>query len=110
MIKTTKETFQRDQENLIVTKRQDNGYNVTNLRTFKMYAVTKTGSAIHCTCPDHIYRNRICKHMRAVREAWTAQQEARAIQKANQERTRMIIETVKKNGGDAGHWEKKIAA
>jgi len=110
MIKTTKETFKKDQENLIVNRRNGGGYNVSNLRTLKMYVVIRTDGKVTCTCPDHIHRNRTCKHMIAVKEAYLAQQEARAIQKANQERTRLLVETIRGNGGDAGYWERQMLA
>lgn len=62
-----KEKYNQDKANFIIVKTAD-GYNVTNLRTFKMYKV----SGNTCTCPDFKYRrsenNQGCKHIAAVKE------------------------------------------
>lgn len=65
-----KETYNKDKENMIIVKTEE-GYNVTNLRTLKMYQVTNNGK-YECTCPDYKYRrgehNQGCKHIFAVKE------------------------------------------
>lgn len=62
-----KETYNQDKANFVIVKTTD-GYNVTNMRTFKMYQVS--GNA--CTCPDYKYRrsdkDQGCKHIAAVKE------------------------------------------
>lgn len=107
-----RKNYEKEKNNLLVCKVTDgNGYFVTNLKNFKIYRVMKdeTGK-VSCTCPDHIYRGTVCKHMVAVKEAYIARQEAIAIEKANRERTRLIIETIEANGGNAEGWKKRLQA
>lgn len=64
-----KENYNKDKANFILVK-TSTGYNVTNMRTFKMYEVTKNNGKFSCTCPDFIYRrsdkDQGCKHCQAV--------------------------------------------
>ncbi len=107
-----RKNYEKEKNNLLVCKNQNgNGYYVTNLKNFKIYRVTKdeTGK-VSCTCPDHIHRGTVCKHQIAVKEAYIARQEAIAIEKANRERTELIIKTVEANGKDASSWKKRLQA
>ena len=36
---------------------------VTSESGHKLYTVIKRGSTWNCTCPDHIFRARVCKHI-----------------------------------------------
>jgi hypothetical protein len=33
---------------------------------FDYHVTMSDGVSVHCTCPDHLRRNRVCKHMKAV--------------------------------------------
>lgn len=61
------EKYNQDKANFIIVKTAD-GYNVSNMRTLKMYLV----SGNTCTCPDYKYRradnDQGCKHIAAVKE------------------------------------------
>ena len=65
------ESYQRDRENFIIIKTGD-GFNVTNLRTMKLYRVQEDNRQSTCDCPDFIYRGKdrkeACKHMIAVKK------------------------------------------
>ncbi len=65
------ESYQRDKENFIII-RTGTGFNVTNLRTHKLYKVRDNNGQTDCECPDFIYRckdkNEACKHIIAVKK------------------------------------------
>jgi len=71
VIAKVKESYEKDKENFIIVK-TETGYNVTNMRSFKMYTVTNIDGKVECNCPDYIHRrkelNQCCKHLYAVRK------------------------------------------
>ena len=32
------------------------------------YEITKVGDRFVCSCPDHLYRNRVCKHILKIKK------------------------------------------
>lgn len=65
------ESYQRDRENFIIIRTGD-GFNVTNLRTMKLYKVLDSNGQAECDCPDWLYRCKdkaeVCKHIIAVKK------------------------------------------
>lgn len=63
------ETYYKDRDNFIIIRTKE-GYNITNLRTNKLYRITKTSGQIECSCPDWVNRGKVkneaCKHIFAL--------------------------------------------
>jgi hypothetical protein len=65
------ESYERDRDNFVIIK-TCKGFNVTNLRTHKLYKVTESNGQTNCNCPDFLYRGKdkgeACKHLIAVKK------------------------------------------
>ena len=71
VLEKTIENFEKDKENFIIVQTEE-GHNITNLRTLKMYKVYRENGKDKCSCPDFIYRRiekqQLCKHLIAVKK------------------------------------------
>ena len=59
-----KEHLRMDQLN--ISEKRSNKYVVSSDTTYDHYKVDM--DALTCTCPDHFYRKRICKHIRRLQK------------------------------------------
>lgn len=65
---TAERTLEKDRDNLITSK-VAGGWNVTNLRTMKMYEVLREKGSFTCTCPAYCRNPKEdCKHILFVKE------------------------------------------
>ncbi len=65
---TAERTLEKDRDNLITSK-VAGGWNVTNLRTMKMYEVQREKGSFSCSCPAYCRNSKEdCKHILFVKE------------------------------------------
>ena len=54
--------------------------------------IDESGHAVDCTCPDHQYRQRTCKHMRHYNEAFEQASAFNALRERFDVRSQRVIE------------------
>ena len=47
-------------------KVKDNVFNIQSQNSNKIYEITNQNGSWSCSCPDHVYRNALCKHIRVI--------------------------------------------